>query len=413
MKKVISILVVLCMVIVFAAACAADPPPPAPAADPTPAPGADAPAPTPEVGAGPAPVLRIATLGPLTGRFALYGNNIAASVQYVIDQINESGGIQSMGGATLELTSYDDAGDPNEGVVIANRIVDNPDYVAVIGPFNTAVGLAIKPLFNEAGIPLISPSISTASFAENVGDFMFGGALTMVQQQEISAQFITSQLGYTRGILMAPNHENGRVMHENFERFFTQYGGELVAVEFFEEGTRDFRPQLTRLRNLDADFITLSGTLADLSVLVNQIRELRIDLPFISGNTLMMPEYLDIVGENAEGHIMLSFFSPATDNPPAFEAFRSGLAARGVNIEAHSFNAADIMLMLQVILEEIGDSGAAANTTDIRNMIRDAIPGRQGVQGLVLVYDYDASGQMFKPMVPVIVRNGEFVLWTG
>src|SRR5690606_40265897 len=50
-----------------------------------------------------AETIRIGALHPLTGGLADDGSAMNAAVQMAIDDINEAGGIQSLGGAQLEL----------------------------------------------------------------------------------------------------------------------------------------------------------------------------------------------------------------------------------------------------------------------------------------------------------------------
>lgn len=370
----------------------------------------EAPAAAPAEAEAEAPaVIDIASIGPITGNYSIYGSNIAAAIDLCVKDINDNGGIKSMGGALLRLESYDDAGDPNQAVIATNKLLTDKEYAVTLGPWSTACGLAIKPLFNDAKIPLISPTVTTATFAEDKDDYCFSMAMNMVQEEAAQAKFITEKLGKTKAIVFTPNHENGKSMYENFEKFFTEAGGTISDKEFFEVGTKDFRPQLTRMMDTDAEVILLCGALGDLSILVNQLRELGINVPLQSGYTLFTQDYLDIVGNNADGQIILSFYAPDRTNPEPFEKFRDAFNATGRNLDPQSFLAADATYLIRDLLEEMGEKGVKPEDTEaIRQYIFENLPNRQGIEGLVTTYQFDEVGQSTREFTPVTIEDGEF-----
>jgi branched-chain amino acid transport system substrate-binding protein len=406
-KKAFALLIALMLILSFAA-CQQETKPAA-ADNNTSSNAGSAPANQAPAAASDTVIIDIASIGPITGNYSLYGSNIAAAIELCVKDINDNGGIKSMGGAQLRVQAYDDAGDPNQAVVAANKLLTDKNYAVVLGPWATACGLAMKPLFNDAKVPLISPSVTTAAFAEDKDDYCFAMAMNMVQEEAAQAKFIKETLGKTKAIVFTPNHENGKSMFENFEKFFTQAGGTVVDKEFFEVGTKDFRPQLTRMMDTDAEVILLCGGLGDLSVLVNQLREVGINVPLQSGYTLFTQDYLDIVGNNADGQIIMAFYSPDRSNPEAFERFRDAFTATGRNLDPQSFLAADATYLVRDLLEEMGSKGVKPDDTDaIRQYIFENLPNRQGIQGLVTTYQFDEVGQSTREFTPVLIENGEF-----
>src|SRR5918998_1221708 len=102
--------------------------------------------------------IKIAMTGPLTGDNAAYGQDQLQGMQLRVDQINEAGGIASgpNEGRELELSSHDDAGDPNQGASVAQQLCDDPDVMAVLGPVNSSVALAVGPIYNRCGVTEIT-----------------------------------------------------------------------------------------------------------------------------------------------------------------------------------------------------------------------------------------------------------------
>ena len=90
---------------------------------------------------------------------------------------------------------------------------------------------------------------------------------------------------------------------------FTELGGEIVYSDLFPENTKDFSAPLAKFKDKDFELFFMAAMITEGSLIVNQMRKLGIDQPLITNNSLMMKEYLDIVGENAEGQIILSYFA--------------------------------------------------------------------------------------------------------
>ncbi|MQA88305.1 MAG: ABC transporter substrate-binding protein [Streptosporangiales bacterium] len=101
-----------------------------------------------------AEAIRIGALHPLTGALANDGSAMNAAVQMAIEDVNEAGGIQSLGGARLELITADSQGDPEIGQTEAQRMIDE-GAVAMIGAFQSAVAINVATLAERSGIPFV------------------------------------------------------------------------------------------------------------------------------------------------------------------------------------------------------------------------------------------------------------------
>ena len=71
----------------------------------------------------------------------------------VVDEINAKGGVK---GKKLELVVYDTEGDATKAVQAANRLIKEDKVVAIIGPSTTGESMAVIPVAEKEGIPLIS-----------------------------------------------------------------------------------------------------------------------------------------------------------------------------------------------------------------------------------------------------------------
>ena len=107
--------------------------------------------------------VKFALVGPLTGNNAYAGEAMFNSAKMVIDAYNEAGGYN---GTPIEYVEFDTKGDANEGVMIAQQIVSDGGFTAIIGPWSSTVGLAMAPIIDEAGIIMYATSPSHADLTK-------------------------------------------------------------------------------------------------------------------------------------------------------------------------------------------------------------------------------------------------------
>src|SRR5437868_15551489 len=68
--------------------------------------------------------LKIASVGPMTGQYAAFGEQLRKGAEMAVADINAAGGVN---GQKLELTIGHDACDPKQATAVANKMV--PDKV--------------------------------------------------------------------------------------------------------------------------------------------------------------------------------------------------------------------------------------------------------------------------------------------
>ena len=92
--------------------------------------------------------IRIGLEGPLSGEQKNTGTGMLQGAQLAADEINAAGGVL---GKKVEIVAIDDAADPDTGAKAANKAID-AGLDAVVGPYNSGVGLTTLPLYEKAGL---------------------------------------------------------------------------------------------------------------------------------------------------------------------------------------------------------------------------------------------------------------------
>jgi branched-chain amino acid transport system substrate-binding protein len=262
--------------------------------------------------------IQIAMTGPLTGDNAQYGTDQIDGMQLAVDQFNDSGGAPDgpNQGRTLSLSSHDDAADPNQGAAVAQQLCDDSDVMAVLGPVNSSVALAVGPIYQRCGLTEIisyasNPKITTAGY-ENV-------FRSIPNDDQLSAADVAAavQIAGARNLAVVyANDDYGTGLFTGVQAAAEKYGATIVAAESFTSGaTRDFSSILTNIRGSSPDALLIMTTYSDAGLLTNQARQVGITSRIVVASGSNTPQFLELAGPAAEGVLTPVLFDPASDEP--------------------------------------------------------------------------------------------------
>src|SRR3954471_21547577 len=125
--------------------------------------------------AGAQEVVKIGHVAPISGPSAHLGKDNENAARMAIDELNAKG--FTLGGkkVTLQLLSEDDGADPKQGTAVAQKLVD-AHVNGVIGHLNSGTTVPASKIYNDAGIPQISPATTATQYTKQ----HFPGAFRVV-----------------------------------------------------------------------------------------------------------------------------------------------------------------------------------------------------------------------------------------
>ncbi|MGI6026908.1 MAG: ABC transporter substrate-binding protein [Candidatus Scatomorpha sp.] len=215
MKKLLSILLALCLVLGLAACGSTD------AGGDDASDASEAPS-----GGSSGDTLKIGLIGPMTGGLAAYGNSMREGFELTIAQINEAGGIL---GKQVEMVVADDQGTDTECVNAFNSLVSQGIKI-IVGSATSGCTSAITGLANEEGVILITPS-ATADSITTEDDYVFRSCFRDSLQGDIAAAYVAS-MGYTKvGTIECSADTYSMGLVASFTAACEQRGIEIVAAE--------------------------------------------------------------------------------------------------------------------------------------------------------------------------------------
>lgn len=139
--------------------------------------------------------------------------------------VNNSGGIE---GRPIEIVSFDDQDDADKAVEVANKIVKDGRFVAVVGHRLSSSSMAAAPIYEAAGIPMISPTSTADGVTANCG-WCFRTVFDNSTQGKMMASYIIGILGVNEVVIVSEESSYGDSLTNGFTSVFEQGGGSIVT----------------------------------------------------------------------------------------------------------------------------------------------------------------------------------------
>jgi len=341
--------------------------------------------------------VKIGVTGPLSGANAFAGKDNENGVRLAIEELNTKK--IKVGGKQLrfELQSEDDAGDPKQGVTVAQKLVDG-GVKFVLGPYNSGVAIPASRVYNDAGAlmstvgtnPKITQGGYKGVFRIVASDSQVGGAMANYGARELKLKnvgVIDDRSAFGTGIAT------------EFKRQAQAAGMKIAGHEFTSEKASDFAAILTALRAKKVDAIFFGGYAPQAAPMVRQMKALGLNVPLLGGDTLCSPEMAKLggaaVGDNVRCAQAGAIIAKQATGP-AFLAKYKERFKREPDVYAPSFY--DQTMFIAQAMQAANSLEPAAVSAQLRTLTH---------QGVVGSYGYDDKGNLKKTAVTVYTfKNG-------
>lgn len=317
-------------------------------------------------------VVKIGFIGPLTGDYANYGTLCRQAVEMAIDEINAKGGVN---GVQIKLFAEDSEGDSQKALAAMEKLSSSDKVCAIIGPVLTGETFSVAERAQAEGIVVITPSASHKDIT-NVGDYIFRTTPSDGLQGEVAGKYWADVLGYTKLAVLYAKNDYSQGLYESMSEAFEQEGGKVVAAETFMVGDKDFKTQLTKLKNTDAQAIYLPDYTAEMAQILEQASQLGMDKPFLSGDGFLSEEIYSLAGQYTDGVVYTA--SALVEESSRNKEFKDAYAAMwGIGPDSFATNAYDATYILASVIEKVGASRAAIKSG------MEQVKDFEGVNGII------------------------------
>jgi branched-chain amino acid transport system substrate-binding protein len=240
----------------------------------------------------------IGMAGPLTGGSANLGKDSEEGAQLAVEEINQSGLLIDGKKVTLKLLSEDDAADPRAATQIAQKLVDS-HVAAVIGHINSGCSIPASKIYNDAGVPELSPASSNPVYTAQGYKTAYRMIASDAQQAPAIADFAQKTLKIRNVAIVDDATAYGQGVTAEFEKRAKALGIDVLSHDETNDKAVDFRAILTKIKAEKPDAIMYGGVDATGGPFARQARQLGIAAKIVGGDGLCSTRMAQLAGEAA------------------------------------------------------------------------------------------------------------------
>lgn len=241
-------------------------------------------------------VIKIGHVGPTSGANAHLGLDNENGARMAIDELNAA--LLVIDGKTtkFELLTQDDAADPRQGTAVAAMLVE-AKVSGVIGHLNSGTTLSASRIYNDAGIPQISPSATHPRFTRQGYAGVFRMVADDVQLGNALGLYAVRSLQASRVAVIDDRTAYGQGVADEFEKGVKAAGAELLGREFTNDKATDFMGILTRLKAQNPDVVFFGGMDAVAGPMIRQMKQLGLNAKFMGGDGICTLELITLAAD--------------------------------------------------------------------------------------------------------------------
>jgi branched-chain amino acid transport system substrate-binding protein len=353
----------------------------------------------------PGQTIKICMGAPMTGDNAAFGQDISQGAKIAITD----GG--QFKGFSFELVAQDDGGTAEGGAAVANKFVSDPTIVAIEGHIFSGATKAAIPIYEKAGLPMMSPSATNPDLTKQGSKVFNRLVFTDAFQGKSAAQYLFNTLKIKQLAIMHDGQAYGQGLAQVVNDTFTQLGGTVVAFQAITPGESDYSAVLADIASKKPQAIFFGGYTAEAVVVVNQMKQSGLTgVVFFGDDGTFGQDFLDRTGANGEGAYATSLIPAASDAKTKFDAaYKTAYGTDAGKLSPYTWTAYDAGAVLIKVIKDVAVLGDDGNLYVPRSALVAAVRGIKDYQGIAGVVSCDATGECASSS-PVfnIVKDGKW-----
>lgn len=303
--------------------------------------------------------IKIGVLNPTTGNFTVFGEQSNAGLQLYFDEIGHT-----IAGRPVELVFGDTAGDPQQALEQARRLVEQDEVVALVGLVNSAVVVALADFANQNEVPLVVTvgSASGVTMPENSSPWVNRVSVASGQEERPLGWYAATELGVENAAIVVWDFLSGNERGTAFSEVFVAAGGQVVNEQKPPPNATEYGPFLAAIDpdTTEAMYVFAAG--AGSVAFFQQYQDFGLGDITPMGSGFLTAGILEELGETALGLVQTGQYTPLIDTPAnqafvdAFNAATGGEA--GVYSSQGYLGAQAISLALESLGGDTSDPAA-------------------------------------------------------
>ena len=261
---------------------------------------------------------------PMTGPLSWAGEQYLAGTELAVADLNAKGGVL---GEQIRVISVDDACDPEQAVAAARKLISD-GVVFVVGHICSGGAIPTAPLYEAAGVIVISPSATNPRLTEEGRANVFRVVGRDDQQGIIAGNYLADHWGEKKIAILHDGQAYGRGLAEETKKTLNKRGVREAIFEQITPGLVDYFEVVEKIQATNVDVLYYAGYPPEAGLLIRQLRDRGDDLQLVSADGLSSEDFWLIAGTAGEGTLFTSFRDPSSD--PGAAAILERARERGI-----------------------------------------------------------------------------------
>ena len=257
-------------------------------------------------------VLKIGVVGPESGGAAQLGQGQRKAVQMAVDEINAK---KLAGDWKLEVFFEDDEGNPTKSASATNKLIQQSQVNVLIGAIHSSATLADMVVTARAGLPQLTAGSTGTSITEQGNKWIFRTAVNDGFQANALMKYAKDVLKIKKVATFTAADDYGQSGAKLLEAAAQREGLQLVAKPTYNNGDKDFKPQLLTIKDGGAEGIFMWGLYQDAALIGKQARQLDMKAQLFGASGMAALKLIELGGDAVQGLILTQTFLP--DSPDA------------------------------------------------------------------------------------------------
>jgi branched-chain amino acid transport system substrate-binding protein len=342
-------------------------------------------------------VVKIGHVGPVSGPNSHLGKDNENAARMAIDELNAKGFTINGQKVTLQLVAEDDGSDPKQGTAVAQKLVD-AKVKGVIGHLNSGTTVPASKIYNDAGIPQISPATTATQYTKQ----RFPGAFRVVANDAklggTLGKYAVDTLKVKNIAVIDDRTTYGQGVASEFLKGAKGPGVRIVGKEFTSATATDYTAILTSIRAKKPDLVFFGGMDSVGGPMLKQMKALGIEARFMGGDGICTESLGRLAGDAVgEGKVVCAEAGGVTgaEQEKVMSDFRARFKQKtGLEVQLYAPYVYDAVMVMAAAMQKANSAEPAKYLPELKKI------NYKGVTGQIA---FDANGD---------INNGALTLYT-
>ncbi len=335
---------------------------------------------------------KIGFFGALTGSDAALGINERNGVKLALSEYKKASGCD------IGLEEYDSQGDPAQAPALATKAAGDAKVLAIVGPAFSGESKQANPIFNEAGLPIITASATNATLSTNGWKIFHRAVANDDLQGPAAAKFILGKAAKKVAVIDDAS-EYGKGLADIVRKKVTDGAAAVSVSETIDPKGSDYSSTVTKVKAAGVDAIFYGGYYESAGRLMKQLRDGGVTGTFVAGDGSLDAKFIDSAGAKGEGAILLAPGAYTAKDQTFATAYKTLNGVVPALYSGEAYDAANHILA--------GIKAGKVTRADLNTYI-----GTTPYTGLLKSYKYQANGELDGggDIIQHVVEAGKIVL---